>query len=149
MLLQNLKAPKEEEGNVCICKCVWVCVDVSVNMHIQGEKLSKKIPEYLPPDYKQRRCQDLWINYSQWIILTVKSHTGISRKTFSSVYVNKCKENKTKQKQPRKFEDKRLEIIRLKMLVRHFASTDFDICIWGSDPQTMHAMPPPTLQITL
>lgn len=48
MLLQNLKAPKEE-GSACICKCVWVCVGVSVNMHIQGDKSFKKITEYPPP----------------------------------------------------------------------------------------------------
>lgn len=54
MLLQNLKAPKEE-GSVWICKCVWVCVGVSVNMHIQGEKSFKKITEYPPPFFTRKR----------------------------------------------------------------------------------------------
>lgn len=62
----DLKAPKEE-GSVCICKCVQVSPAVSAYMHIQGEKPPKRITEYPPPDYKEKRCWDLWMNYFQWI----------------------------------------------------------------------------------
>lgn len=78
--------------------CVSLCGCECKHAHLEGKIFQENHRISTTFFYKEKRCQDLWTNYSLWITLAVKSHTSISRKTFGSVYVNKFKENKQTDK---------------------------------------------------